>query len=130
MGNGIEALFSWQLLLFSLGIFAVVWVIRTIVEYFIPKSVGSNLWEKLILPLAPVVLGSIVAFFATKYAYPDGLSSVSARLMFGSVSGMLSGLVYSVVKGMLKDKIKGFMGNSTENPPANDVPKDGPTISK
>lgn len=111
MDNALTALFSWQFLLFSLGIFTAMWIIRTVVEYFIPKSVGSKLWEKLILPIAPPLMGGIIALFAVKYAYPDELTSVLARVFFGSVAGNFSGTVYQICKGMLKSKLESF--NST-----------------
>lgn len=111
--NALQSLFSWQFLLFSLGIFVPVWVIRTIVEYFYPNAVGSKLWEKLILPLMPIGVGAIISYFATSYPYPDNLVSVSARLMVGSVAGLLSGLIYQVVKGMLKNTIQTYISNIT-----------------
>src|SRR5258708_10975326 len=115
MDNSLSALFSWNFLLFSLGISALVWFIRTVLEYFYPKIDGNQLWEKLILPLMPLIFGGVIAIFAVKYPFPDGLTSFSARLMFGSVSGMLSGLLYQVIKGMLKEKIQGFINQSPQS---------------
>lgn len=111
--SAFNALFSWQFLLFSLSMFVVTWVIRTISEYFFSVS-SKMLWEKLLLPLMPIVLGVLVAGIAKKYPYPDGLNSLSARLMFGCVAGMLSGLVYQVVKGVLKSKIAADVPNETD----------------
>lgn len=65
----------------------------------------------------PPIFGAVIALFATKYAYPDGLTSVSGRLMFGSVAGTFSGLVYQVIKGMLKDKIQTYHLNQQPQPP-------------
>jgi hypothetical protein len=111
--SGISELLSWQFLLFALGIFVPVWIIRKITEYFIPSASGNKLWEKLILPLMPIVVGSIVSYFATAYAYPLGLTSTSGRLMFGSVAGLLSGLIYQVINGMLKSTIQTYISNIT-----------------
>ena len=131
MDNAVSAFFSWQFILFSLAVFAAVWTLRTVLEYFWPKLDGNNLWEKLILPISPVVFGTLIAYVSTKYAYPDGLSSLSGRLMFGSVAGMFSGLVYQVVKGMLKDKIQSVLNSTTSDnnaptppvqPPQPDLP--------
>jgi hypothetical protein len=109
MDNALNALLSWQFILFSLGIFAIVWTFRTIVEYIFPKVIGKDLWEKLVLPLLPLGLGLTIAKFAVHYAYPDGLTSFSGRELFGLVAGMFSGLIYQVVKGMLKNKIQSYM---------------------
>jgi hypothetical protein len=111
MDNALDVLLSSQFLLFSLGIFALTWFIRIIVEYFIPKSVSSRLWEKLILPAMPLVFGAGVAFLAKKYPYPDGLTGFSSRLIFGTVAGMFSGLVYQVIKGVLRDKVQSMVNS-------------------
>jgi hypothetical protein len=116
MDSALQALFSWQFLLFSLSIAAIVWFIRTVVEYFLPNADGNKLWEKLILPTMPLIFGTVIAFFAKAYPFPDGLTSASARLMFGGVGGMFSGLVYQVIKGMLKDKIQTYVASVA--PPA------------
>jgi hypothetical protein len=128
MESGLSALLSFQFVLFSLGIFTIVWVIRTIVEYVLPNADGNKLWEKLILPLMPPVIGTVVGLFATKYAYPDGLTTLSDRLFFGSVAGMFSSCVYQVAKGMLKDKLQSLTG-SVDSPmdnPAKPAPPQNP----
>lgn len=109
MDNALNALLSWQFILFSLGIFAIVWTLRTVVEFAIPKVIGKTWWEKLFLPLFPLALGLVIAKFAVHYAYPDGLSTFSGRELFGLVAGMFSGLIYQVVKGMLKNKIQSYI---------------------
>jgi hypothetical protein len=102
------AIFSWQFLLFCLGIAAVTFVIRKVVEYFVldnPKMPGSRtskLWRELLLPIGPVCGGALLSLIAYKYPYPEGIHSVSGRVIFGLVAGLLSGLVYRVITGMLK----------------------------
>lgn len=102
------ALFSWQFLLFCLGIAAVTFVIRKLVEYFVldnsklPGNKASKLWRELLLPIGPVVGGALLGLVAAKYPYPEGIDSVSGRVIFGLVAGLLSGLVYRVLTGMLK----------------------------
>lgn len=106
--DALTQLFSWQFILFSLGVFVATWIVRTIVEYALPVATKGKFWQELCLPLTPPISGAIMAFFATKYAYPDGLTSLSGRLLFGSVAGMFSGFIYRVIKGLLKDKIQSF----------------------
>jgi len=117
MDSGISALFSWQFILFALGVSVVMWFLRTILEYIFPNIDKIKFWSELCLPLLPPTIGATVSYFATKYAYPDGLNSLSGRLLFGSVAGLLSGLIFRVVRGMLKDKIQNFV--SSQQPPAN-----------
>jgi hypothetical protein len=112
MDTGLEALLSWQFLLFCLSIAAITFVIRKIFEFVVldnPKMPGnrtSRLWTELLLPIGPVFTGAAVAFFAKQYPYPSGISSASGRILFGLVAGLLSGLIYRVIRGMLKSKIQ------------------------
>src|SRR5574338_712392 len=105
-----QALFSWQFLLFCLAIAAVLFVIRRLFEYLLETrkidAKNSKLWKDLILPILPVVLGPTAAYLAKAYPYPNGLSSGSARVAFGLVAGLLSGLVYRVLKSALGYRIK------------------------
>ena len=78
-------------------------------------SKNSKLWKELILPVLPVVLGPTAAFLAKQYPYPNGLSSGSARVAFGLVAGLLSGLVYRVLKSALGYKIKNPGGPDYSN---------------
>lgn len=114
-----QALFSWQFLLFCLAIAAVLFIIRRVFEYVMEtRHVGaseSKLWKELILPILPVVLGPTAAYFAQQYPYPAGLNSGSARVAFGLVAGLLSGLVYRVLKSALGYKIKNPGGPDYSN---------------
>lgn len=108
MDQAITVLFSWEFLLFSFGIFTIIWIIRSVIEYFIPTAIGSKLWEKLILPIAPTLIGMTIAYFATKFPYPDSITSVSGRIFFGLTAGNLSSSGYQVLKGMIFSKIQSF----------------------
>jgi hypothetical protein len=125
MDNGLALLFSWQFILFGLGVSVVMWFLRTILEYIFPTIDKIKFWSELCVPLLPPIIGATISYFATKYAYPDGLSSLSGRILFGSVAGLLSGLIFQVAKGMLKDKIQGFVSSqqpSPPNPPSQVIP--------
>ena len=116
MDQALNAFLSWQFILFSLGIFVVTWVIRLVVEYLLPKAVNNKFWEELCLPLMPVGTGLTIAYFASKYPYPDGLTALSGRVIFGLVAGFLSATIYKVVKGMLGDKIQSYITNNQPQP--------------
>ena len=107
--DALSALVSWQFILFALAVFVIVWFFRTIFEYFFPKLDNNTLWEKLILPLAPVIVGTLLAYFAKTYPYPANLTGLLPRLMIGGVGGMFSGLIYQVLKGLIKDKIQSYL---------------------
>lgn len=107
MDSVLYALFSWNFLFFCLGIAALTFVARKLVEYFIldnpklPGNKSSKLWQSLLLPIGPVCSGALIGLLASKYPYPQGIESISARVLFGLVAGFLSGLVYRVLKGMM-----------------------------
>jgi hypothetical protein len=109
----LQALLSWQFLLYCLSIAAIIFVVRKVVEYALdnPKiptgkmNKKSKFWRELILPILPVVIGPLGALLAKQYPYPEGLSSLSGRLAFGLVAGLLSGLVYRLVSSFLLSKL-------------------------
>lgn len=110
MDDLFQTLLSWQFILFCLGIAAITEVLRRGIEFFIldnPKMPGtrtSKLWREFLLPIAPVTNGVLMAVVAVKYPYPQEIHSFSARVFFGLVGGLLSGLIYRVVAGMIKAK--------------------------
>lgn len=85
-----------------------------------PGNSQSKLWKDLILPIAPVVGGALAGLVATKYPYPEGIISLSGRVIFGLVAGLLSTLVYRVITGMLKKTVGLDVDanvGATNNPP-------------
>lgn len=131
MDTGLQALLSWQFLLFCLGIAAITFIMRKIFEFIVldnpkmPGSKASRLWTDLLLPVGPVFTGAIIAFFAKHYPYPNGIVSASGRILFGLVAGFLSGLIYRVIKGMLKAKIQAATpASSTPDAPVADDSSD------
>jgi len=101
--------FAWALnfILFCLGLNAITYIFRTIVEYFL-KDKENMLWNKLVLPLFPLLMGGIIAYFAKGYQYFDGNIGDTARIFFGLTAGTFSGLAYQIVNGVFKEKIQQF----------------------
>lgn len=110
MLTALNTLLCWQFLLFSLGIFFITWIIRTVIEFLIPKAINNKWWENLILPLLPCALGLLLASLAKAYPYPDNLAGLSSREIFGLVAGGLSTLIYKIAKGMLKQQVQAITG--------------------
>lgn len=109
MELSISIFLGWQFVLFCLGIATLTFIVRKIVEYFldkpsVPMEKGSKLWTELLLPVGPVITGAILGYLFKGYPFPEGISSDSARMFFGLVAGMFSGLVYRIINGMLKNK--------------------------
>ena len=108
MDTILQTFLSLQFLFFCLGIAAITFVLRKIVDYILTlKGLQNNkLWNELILPIMPVILGVLCASVAKRYPFPDIFGvSVSAKMNFGLVAGLFSGLVYKIIKGLLSQKL-------------------------
>lgn len=108
MDNALQALLSWQFILFCLSVTAITHVTKIISEFiFHYRNIEPNKchwWKELVLPILPVILGASLAAAAVQYPYPIEIISISGRLAFGLCSGLLSGLVWRVVKSIIKTK--------------------------
>lgn len=100
-----SAIFSTQLIFFALAIFALTFIIRTVLEYFISLLKTSNVWNNLILPVMPLMLGALGGLSKT-YPNPLGIS-IFARETFGLVAGLVSGLGYQMLKGFISSYLSG-----------------------
>ena len=112
MDTVLQTLLSWQFVLFCLALAAMVFVLRKIAEYAMANwaaAKDSKLWKDLLLPILPIVLGPVAAFFAKRYPYPENLQSPSGRMAFGLVAGLLSGLVYRIIKSVLASKLPALL---------------------
>lgn len=96
--------FTWQFMLFSLAVAGVTFILRKVIEYYAKNITKNTAWEDLVLPIFPLVLGCLMGKLMTAYPYPDGLTSVGGRVIFGLVAGMFSGLVYRVLNSLLNVK--------------------------
>jgi hypothetical protein len=117
----LSTLISWQLVFFSLGVAAGVFVIRKIVEYLMANhqffSKESKLWTELLLPILPIFLGASCAILFKMFPYPSGLVSWSGRFIFGLVAGFLSSTVYRVMNALLGEKIGAVVSAVTSRLP-------------
>lgn len=114
----LAVLLSWQFVLFGLAIATVMYVLRIVVEYvatLVKKSLAnSQLWNDLLLPILPVIIGALSSYFFKVFPYPGfppgpgGVIPTGDRIIFGLVAGLLSGLMYRVIKSLLYQKIAGL----------------------
>ncbi|SRR5260221_10860729 len=115
--SAFASLFSWNFLLFSLGIFVMTYIVRTIFEYSFKKFTASSFWTAICLALMPPVFGGLTGLFAKSYAYPGELHSTFERVIFGAVAGLLSGWIYKIAKDLVKSRIKTLEENNNSNSP-------------
>lgn len=134
MDSILQVLLSWQFIIFSLGIVAMTTVFRTIAEYLLKNvqviAKESKLWNDLILPILPVVLGPVGAMLIKGYPYPEGIATSGAKFVFGLVAGLLSGLVYRVVKALFNQKLASVLPPGATVPPENQDPSADALIKK
>ena len=108
MDSALQTLLSFPFLSACLAVIAVVSVIKVIVNYgFSLKKLDplkNNLWQNLILPILPVLLGSGLSLVKS-YPFPAEITTNGAKFVFGLSAGLLSGLVWRVIKSMLSAKI-------------------------
>ena len=115
MDNALNVFFSWQFIMFCLALATVTFVMRKVAEYLLETATPTNVhpqlskfWTDLVMPLAPIFIGAGLAAIAKQYPYPAAISSLSGRVCFGSVAGLLSGTVYRMVGSFLGSKISQF----------------------
>ena len=113
MDSILQMLLNWQFIIFALAIAALIFVIRQSAEYFLVKLKIKKIWNNLFLPILPVVIGGLLGFSLKRYPYPNGLTTVDGRIIFGLVAGLMSGLLYRVIKSLLFSKIT--VGPTEEN---------------
>jgi hypothetical protein len=122
MDTILQTLLSWQFLIFGTAVAAVMFVLRKTIEYamanWTPLAKESKLWNELLLPILPVIIGCSGALLFKTYPYPDGLTTNGGRFIFGLVAGLLSTLIYRVTKAMINQKISGVTSVATGTPDA------------
>lgn len=99
-----------QFVLFAIGVSAVVFLIRTMVEYFLPKAKVTKLWNSLILIILPITVGGLLGFFLQLYPYPPGFSGIGNHIIYGLGAGSLSSIIWKTLKELLGGKIQGIIG--------------------
>ncbi len=117
----LQVLLSWQFVLFGLAIAAIIYVFRLVVQYvasLLKKDLSkSNLWENLVLPVAPIAVGVIAALLLKSFPYPGftpdahGVVIRGDRIIFGLVTGLFSTVMYRMIKSMLYQKLQDVVQN-------------------
>lgn len=113
MDNIITTLLSWQFISFGLAISAILFVLKTVIEFW--KTIReAKLWKEVFLPILPVIIGSAGAVVLSSYPYPENITTVSARLVFGLIAGLFSGLIYRIIKALIIQKVSNTVTISDE----------------
>ena len=93
MDTVLQALFSWQFIIFCLAVAALTTIFRRIIEYLLINNKkfkkSSKLWRDVILPIAPIFIGVLFAIVAFGFPYPVILT-ISGKFAWGLTGGYLS----------------------------------------
>ncbi len=102
-----------QFAIFSMAVFAFSLFVRRTCEALIPTirkdtplTMSQRIWEMVLLPTIPVIVGVLLAIFVKSWPWPTGLNTLGARAIFGSVSGFVSTWVYRIVKALVGERFK------------------------
>jgi len=107
MNEFLSIFITWQFLVLCIGIAAVTFVFRTIIEFVIldnPRMPGnrtSKFWRDVVLVILPILLGATFAIVDTSFPYPAVISESYSKFLFSSSAGLLSPTLYRVIKALL-----------------------------
>lgn len=100
-----QAFFSPQFLFICLAVYVVTYVVRIGIRAVWKGSNTNRLWNELVVPLLPVVLGGLLGLAAKTFVWPDLASkTVLGRVMYGAICGLFSAFIYGRVRSWLKSK--------------------------
>ena len=101
---------SWNFGLLACSVSIIMYVIKLNISYFINKLNSIQFYQKIVLPLLPLILGAIIAIIPG-FPFPPEIITISSKILLGIVAGSLSGLIYKLfVRG-----IYGFLSVQPEN---------------
>lgn len=102
---------TWNTLVFSMAIFIFSLFLRRTLEAVFPTlsrgtplSVAQKIWESVVLPMVPVVVGVSIAYFVSSWPYPEDLTSIGARVLYGAICGFFSTSAYRVLSALINKK--------------------------
>ena len=104
------AFLTWQFVMFSLFVSVIMFVIRTVLEYFVPKLKTLKIWNSLLLLLLPVFIGATLGGLLKMYPYATGLTTTVEHVGYGSVAGMMSTILFKIIKELLINKVTSIFG--------------------
>jgi hypothetical protein len=100
-------LFSVAFLVFALAIAALTFVVRKVVEFSTTTRGQNRIWRDLILPVLPILIGTLLAMPSAFAPFAAPFSGMLGRMLVGAVAGLLSGFVFRWAKAFLKRKREG-----------------------
>ena len=111
MDQALSQFFTWQFLMACLGIYAITFVVRTVVDYYVETEKTMKFWQNLVLPIMPIIFGGVGAWLLKGFPYPDGLVLLAGKITWAGVAGLLSSAVYRLINAMISLKADTSLNN-------------------
>ncbi len=71
-----------------------------------PLTTAQNVWERLVLPVVPVLYGVVLVHLVPEFGYPELLKTARSRWVFGGLVGFFSEWLYRYLKNLLLSRLK------------------------
>jgi hypothetical protein len=122
-----SSIFNVQTIYLCLAIYVVTYLIRRVIEgtwsILIQQgdakkvSVPSRVWDEIIVPILPILIGGGLSFAAKTFVWPDfAIKTKLARFLYGCICGLFSAFIYNRIRGWLKSKTDVSVGEADEPP--------------
>jgi H+/Cl- antiporter ClcA len=109
----VEAILTWQVGVFALAVFIVTHFVKKLIEAVVPAvrkdtplTTAQRVWELVVLPSLPVLVGVLVGVMAKSWPWPPGITTPGARAVLGVVVGFFSTWFYRILKAIIQEKFK------------------------
>lgn len=126
---------NWQFIVLCVGISAICFIVRTIVEYAIlnnpnlPGDSKNKFWRDVFLVLFPVLCGMAFPFIAKTFPYPAVVTETYSKFLFSASAGLLSPTAYRVIKALLWKNVSETAPQVLEQFPVLNKLADVPAVS-
>jgi hypothetical protein len=98
----LDLFLSYNFILLSLAISAIVYMIRILVDLFWDNN--DNKYWKASLNIMPILIGALLGLVCGKFAFPAEIVSISSKVLFSIVAGLFSSSVYALIKKLIESK--------------------------
>lgn len=101
---GIETLATPATLIFCLGVYAILFLVRKLAEGLFKKyKLADNYyWREIVLPTLPSLIGVGFGLGMKTFPFPEGLTHWGPRALYGLVCGFASALVYKIALSIVR----------------------------
>lgn len=120
LDKGLELLTTWNTLLYTLAVIAIVTVVRLPVEKLWPAVSAKKWWREVLVPLLPLGFGA-AGGLGPSFPFPEGIRTLYARIVYGLVCGFVSAYLFAYLKKVFASKgieIPGFSTKPAATPEA------------